>query len=111
MSRRASGLKAWLLQRLSAVYIALYAFYFLFAMLGGAAQSHEAWRAWVGSPLPALAMVLFFIALTTHAWVGIRDVAVDYARPLWLRLSLLSMVGVILLGSLSGAVMALLSVR
>lgn len=111
MSRRASGLKAWLLQRLSALYIALFGLYFLFVLLFDAPQSHAAWREWVGGPLMSLALVIFFIALVTHAWVGMRDVIVDYARPLWLRLTLLSGVGVVLLASLSGAVMALLAVR
>ncbi len=111
MSRHASGLKAWLLQRFSAVYIAAFGLYFLLALLFSAPPSYEAWRDWLGSPLLSLALVIFFIAVVAHAWVGMRDVIVDYAKPLWLRLSLLTLVGVILLGSLSGAVMALLSVR
>ena len=32
------------------------------------------------------------LALLAHAWVGIRDVVLDYVRPLPLRLFLLSMI-------------------
>ncbi|HHH36696.1 MAG TPA: succinate dehydrogenase, hydrophobic membrane anchor protein [Gammaproteobacteria bacterium] len=108
MSRRAAGLRAWLLQRISAVYLALYVVYFLLASpaAGGAA----AWRAWLGSPWPLLAMALFFLALSIHAWVGVRDVIIDYVHPAGLRLLLLCGLGVVLLGSLLWALLALAEV-
>ncbi len=111
MSRRASGLRAWLLQRISAIYIALFGLFFLFTMLLAAPESYQDWQRWIARPLMSLSMVIFFIALVTHAWVGIRDVIMDYVSTLSIRLLLLSLVGVILLGSLSAAIMALLSVR
>ena len=111
MSRRASGLRAWLLQRISAIYIALFGLFFLLTMLFAAPESYQDWQRWIARPLISLTMVIFFIALATHAWVGIRDVIIDYVNALSIRLLLLSLVGVILLGSLSAAIMALLSVR
>ncbi len=111
MSRRASGLRAWLLQRISAIYIALFGLYFLLTMLFAPPESYQDWRDWVSRPMANLATVIFFIALITHAWVGIRDVILDYVTALSIRLFLLTSVGVILLGSLSGAIMTLVAVR
>ncbi len=105
MSRRAAGLRAWLLQRISAVYLALYVIYFLLA--SPAAGGYAAWHAWLGSPWPLLALALFFLALAIHAWVGVRDVIIDYVHHAGLRLLLLSGVGLVLLGSLLWSLMAL----
>ncbi len=110
MSRRASGLRAWLLQRVSAVYLALYLVYFLFANAGGTHGGYQGWQAWLGEAPALLAMALFFIALAIHAWVGIRDVIMDYIHHLGLRLLLLSGVGLVLLASLLWVLMALTEV-
>ena len=37
--------------------------------------------------------MLFFLALLYHAWVGIRDIVMDYVKPTGLRLLLQSLVG------------------
>ncbi len=108
MSRRAAGLRAWLLQRISAVYLALFVVYYLLA--GEAGGGYAAWRAWLAQPLPLLAMALFFIAVGIHAWVGMRDVIVDYVHHAGLRLLLLSIVGLVLLASLVWVFLALAEV-
>lgn len=99
MNRRAYGLRAWLWQRLSSIYMALYlaatGVYFLFQSPG----SHEEWRAWMSHPMVALATAVFFWALLIHAWVGARDVLLDYVDPLPLRLALLCVLGLMLIGS------------
>lgn len=107
MSRRASGLQAWLLQRISAVYLALYLIYFLVANAGGAHGGFQSWQDWLSEAPVLLAMALFFIALAIHAWIGVRDVIIDYIHPVGLRLSLLCGVGLVLLASLLWAIMAL----
>jgi len=47
------------------------------------------WQAWSARPLAATVLVTLALALFAHAWVGIRDVVLDYVRPLGLRLVLL----------------------
>ena len=42
-----------------------------------------------------LASLLFLLALFWHAWIGLRDIFMDYVKPAGLRLALL--VGVVLL--------------
>ena len=110
MSRHAHGLRAWLLQRVSAVYLALYLLFFLAAMIASPPHSYTAWRDWMAGPWSGIATALFFIALMAHAWVGIRDVVVDYVHPFAMRLVLLTGVAGVLLASLIKVLAALTEV-
>ena len=84
-----SGMKAWLLQRVSAVYLAVFLVYFLISLLICSPKSYEDWHSWMTSGAMSLAVTLFFMALLIHAWVGIRDVLIDYVKPFGLRLTVL----------------------
>ena len=55
------------------------------------AHSHAAWRAWMASTAVSIASLVFFAAFLAHAWVGVRDVILDYVRPLPLRVALLAL--------------------
>lgn len=97
MSWRASGLKAWMLQRVSAIYIALYLVYFLGVILVCQPSGYQEWHEWITSLPMSLATTVFFLALLAHAWVGMRDVFLDYIKPFVLRLILLTLLAVGLL--------------
>jgi len=97
MSRHLSGLRAWLLQRLSALYMGIYLLIFLFYMLFHAPADYQAWRDTLAGPWMSLTMMLFFAALLIHAWVGIRDVILDYAHNTALRLGMLTLTSLALL--------------
>lgn len=99
MSRQLSGLRAWVVQRLSAVYIGLFLLVAGAALLiKGPPLNYRNWLALWSDPLFNLAMQVFVIAVLLHAWVGIRDVVLDYLKPLALRFSALSLVALGLLG-------------
>jgi succinate dehydrogenase / fumarate reductase membrane anchor subunit len=91
MSWKASGMKSWLLQRLTAVYMAAFLLYFIVALLLFPSHSYDEWQGWMRSAPMALATTLFFLALLGHAWVGMRDVFLDYIKPFALRLVLLNL--------------------
>ena len=97
MSRRSYGLRAWILQRLSAVYMAVYLVFFVFHAMADPPRSYDAWHAWMTGPVISITSALFFIAVFVHAWVGVRDVVMDYVKPVALRFSLLVLIGLILL--------------
>ena len=92
-----SGLRAWLLQRLSALYMGVYLLSFFAYMLINAPADYQTWRQTLAEPWVALAMMLFFAAMLAHAWVGIRDVIIDYVHCPSLRLGLFSLTGLALL--------------
>ncbi len=94
MRRAVTGLNAWLVQRISAVYMLLFIVFFLGHFLFDPPYSYLAWRGWMMSPGVSIAAVIFFAALLLHAWVGVRDVLMDYVHPLALRVSALSLLGI-----------------
>lgn len=90
MTWRAHGMRAWLLQRLSACYLAAYFIGFLVLTFICTPESYIDWRDTFAYPAINIATVLFFVALLIHAWVGIRDILIDYVHPTMLRFILLN---------------------
>ncbi len=78
-------------QRASALYIALFLLYFLVRLMLDAPPDHLAWKAWVADTPVWIASALFFLALLVHAWIGVRDVILDYVKPPVLRLTALAL--------------------
>lgn len=89
-----SGLRTWLLQRLSAVYIAIFSIIFI-AVWVGENITYESWTAWVAHPLVNIALILFVFAIIIHSWVGIRDIIMDYVNPVLMRYLLLISFGLL----------------
>ncbi|MGV6827503.1 MAG: succinate dehydrogenase, hydrophobic membrane anchor protein [bacterium] len=98
MSRQASGLQAWFLQRLSAVYLLLFVVYFFTSLLVHGDFILYEWQEWFAHPVMTIATWLFFVALLLHAWIGIRDVVIDYIHPPAIRLLFLSLLMLLLTG-------------
>ncbi|TNF95919.1 MAG: succinate dehydrogenase, hydrophobic membrane anchor protein [Gammaproteobacteria bacterium] len=92
MSREASGYRAWLIQRISAIYLALYTLYLVFYFVMEEPAGYQQWLDWLADPVVSTTMAIFFITLLFHAWIGIRDVVVDYIHPIAVRVSVLSLV-------------------
>ena len=99
MSRQATGLRAWALQRVSAVYLGLYLIYALAVLISAPPDSYQAWKAQIANPLGGIALMLFVVALLLHVWVGLRDVLIDYIHHSTTRVTLLSLIGLGLIGS------------
>jgi succinate dehydrogenase / fumarate reductase membrane anchor subunit len=93
------GLRAWALQRISAVFLLVFTVFLLVHFLRHAPVDFRSWHDWVARPSSAVALGLFVVMLLAHMWVGVRDVIMDYVHPLALRLMLLVAVGVGLLAT------------
>lgn len=100
MSAGSRGLGAWLVQRFSAVYLAFFVVYFAVSIAICKPGDFETWHHWIMTPAMNIAMSLFFIALAAHAWVGVRDVVIDYVHSTALRVGLLAIIGAALLACL-----------
>jgi succinate dehydrogenase / fumarate reductase, membrane anchor subunit len=101
------GLRDWLGQRITAIALVLYTFYLLFAVLAVPELSYSTWYQLFLSPFMRVATLLAMLALIYHAWVGIRDVLMDYIKPTWMRLSLEIVTVVLLAGYACWAVIIL----
>lgn len=98
MSRSpSSGLRGWLIQRLSAVYIAIFSLVLMGAWIDQSV-TYYVWRNWVANPLVNITLIIFFLAILFHAWVGIRDIVMDYIKPDYARYLLLTGFGLVLIG-------------
>ena len=93
------GLRPWVIQRVSAVYIVLFSVYVAFSLLGAGGGGYEAWRDWLFNPFNTTVVGLFIIALLFHAWIGMRDVVLDYIHNIMLRIFAFGILIGILLGS------------
>ena len=82
------GLRDWLAQRVTAVVMAVYALVLAGSLLLGPTMSQDAWRALMSGGLMRFATFLFILCLCYHAWVGVRDIWMDYIKPAGLRLTL-----------------------
>ncbi|MGB5306504.1 MAG: succinate dehydrogenase, hydrophobic membrane anchor protein [Gammaproteobacteria bacterium] len=98
MTRYAFSLKAWLLQRISAVYMALFIVYLVVYFMLRAPSSHSAWQGWLSHPAVSVASAGFLLALLLHVWIGMRDVVLDYVQPVAVRLLVLTLIAVVLMG-------------
>jgi succinate dehydrogenase / fumarate reductase membrane anchor subunit len=98
VSHRADGLRTWLLQRISAVYLAVFLVYALVYLWLNPQPDYAAWRAWIANPAVSIACAGFVLALLIHGWVGLRDVTLDYVHHLGLRLAVLTLIAFLLIG-------------
>ena len=82
------GWKDWLVQRLTAVIMALYTLLLLGIALYHGGIDYALWTALFAQGAFRIATLLFGLALLWHAWIGVRDIWMDYIGPAGLRLTL-----------------------
>lgn len=98
MSRHTHGLSEWLLQRLTAVYLAAFLAYLLLDFLFQRQHTFQEWHDWMTHPAMIMATAMFILAVLVHGWVGMRDVVLDYVPAIRLRITVLSLIALTLLG-------------
>ena len=93
------GLRPWLIQRISALYIALFIIYAGVELVCLQDVSYQLWRDWLFHPVNTIVVGLFVIALLLHAWIGMRDVILDYVHNTVVRMLAFILVMAVLIGS------------
>ncbi|NLD70796.1 MAG: succinate dehydrogenase, hydrophobic membrane anchor protein [Limnobacter sp.] len=91
-----SGQRAWLLQRVSVLLVLVLLAVGGLRLLFWPAPSYEDWRSFASSAHGAVLIVLFFGAVALHAWVGARDVVLDYLQHRAVRFAVLLLVATML---------------
>ena len=82
------GLKDWVIQRATAIIMAVYTVIFLVVIGSVGPDSLESWRGVFAGGFMRFATFLFFVSLFYHAWIGVRDIWMDYVKPTGIRLTL-----------------------
>jgi len=82
------GLRDWLAQRITGALMALFTVVVLVQMLLPGALGYERWAGIFSAQWMKVLTFTMILSLAYHAWVGVRDIWMDYVKPVGLRLTL-----------------------
>jgi succinate dehydrogenase / fumarate reductase membrane anchor subunit len=82
------GMGDWLAQRFTAIVMAVYTVILMVAFFGARNFSYDGWAGLFAHPWMKVATLVMFASLAYHAWVGMRDIWMDYVKPTGIRLLL-----------------------
>lgn len=98
------GTGPWLRQRLTAVIMAVYSVLLVVLLALARPQGYADWKAFFAPGWLRVVTLLFCLSLCYHAWVGVRDILMDYIKPTGLRLVFYGAIVVALAGYVVWAV-------
>ena len=101
------GLRDWLSQRLTALVMAIFTLALVVQVLLPGPMGYDKWAGIFSAQWMKLLTFVTVICLALHAWVGVRDILMDYIKPMVLRLLLQVLTIVWLVGCAGWAIQAL----
>jgi succinate dehydrogenase / fumarate reductase membrane anchor subunit len=82
------GFKDWLSQRVTATLMALFTVALIVQVLMPGAMDYDKWAGIFSSNWMKTLTFVVIISLLYHVWVGMRDIWMDYIKPVGVRLGL-----------------------
>lgn len=82
-----NGLKDWLIQRVTAVYFAVYSLFLFGFLFFHPHLAYLEWHTLFASVWFKIASLIALLAVSLHAWIGVWTVTTDYVKCTVLRLS------------------------
>ena len=82
------GMRDWLAQRVTAIVMGIFTVILLVSFLTGQNFTYEGWAGLFARQWFKLFTMVTFFGLFYHVWVGIRDIWMDYVKPVGIRLTL-----------------------
>jgi len=82
------GITSWLAQRVTGVAMALFTIVLLVQLLLPGPLDYDRWAGIFSAQWMKLLTFTVILSLAYHAWVGMRDIWMDYVKPLGVRLTL-----------------------
>ncbi len=101
------GMRDWLSQRVTATLMAIYTVLLLAQVLFGGPLGYDRWASIFSAQWMKVATFVILVALGWHAWVGVRDIWMDYVKPVAARLTLQVFTIVWLVGCIGWAIQVL----
>lgn len=86
------GLRDWLAQRVTAIVMLIYSVVFVVMLLKLPQFDFPSWKMMWSAPWMRFATLLFLLCLFVHAWVGMRNIFMDYIKHGGVRLTLYMLV-------------------
>ena len=82
------GLRDWLIQRITAALMAAYSVALAAYLLLQPDLNYDTWTGlFSGQPMRTFTL-LFLLGVFYHAWIGMRDIVMDYVKPASVRLAI-----------------------
>jgi len=85
LSRKYPGFRAWLAQRFTGLIVAIYSVVLVVRLICVQPNSFETWQRVFQPWWMRVLSILFWLSLSMHAWLGIRDVLKDYVPNIAVR--------------------------
>jgi len=82
------GLRDWLAQRVTAGLMALFTIVLLLQTIFGGPLGYDHWAGIFSAQWMKFLTFVVIVSLGYHAWVGMRDIWMDYVKPVAVRLVL-----------------------
>ena len=82
------GLRDWLSQRITGVVMALFTLAVIIQVLMPGEIGYDRWAGIFAKQWMKVLAFCVIVSLAYHAWVGMRDIWMDYVKPVGLRLAL-----------------------
>jgi len=82
------GFKDWLSQRVTATLMALFTVALIVQVLMPGAMDYDKWAGIFSSNWMKTLTFVVIVSLLYHVWVGMRDIWMDYIKPVGVRLGL-----------------------
>jgi succinate dehydrogenase / fumarate reductase membrane anchor subunit len=82
------GLRDWLSQRVTALLMALFTLVVVVQVLLPGEMGYDKWAGIFSAQWMKVLTFVVIVSLLVHAWVGVRDVLMDYVKPMGARLAL-----------------------
>lgn len=80
------GLRDWLAQRITAAMMVLYTLGIAGYLLWQPTLDYNAWTLLFSSNVVRTFSLLFLLSIYYHAWIGVRDIVMDYVKSAVIRL-------------------------
>jgi len=82
------GLRDWMMQRATAALMALFTLVLIVQVLMPGEMGYDKWAGIFSAQWMKVLTFTVIVALAWHAWVGTRDIWMDYVKSVALRLTL-----------------------
>lgn len=79
------GLRDWIIQRVSAIFMAIYSVWLVSYFFCHPGLSFAEWHGLFSNGWVKVATLLFILSLLFHAWIGVWTVFTDYVKSYALR--------------------------
>ena len=82
------GLRDWMAQRATALVMALFTVALIVQVLLPGSMGYDKWAGIFSRQWMKVLTFVVIVSLAYHVWVGVRDVLMDYVKPVGVKLAL-----------------------